>query len=80
MLRFVASDSRDCREDVSTRRSGTLHAVAMINASVSSLFVQIEFAQIVVEIAMASAQVSAQESGVGREHCRHIELTHSRHY
>jgi hypothetical protein len=65
---------------MSARSSGTFHAVSVINASVSSLFIQIEFAQIVVEVAMAGTQVSAQESGVGREHCRHIELTHSRHY
>ena len=46
----------------------------MVEPSLASLFVTVEGAEIVVKVGGAGAQHPAQESGVGREHCRHIDL------
>ena len=57
-------------------RGRALHAVAMVDLSIAGLFVQIELIQIVVEIDVAGAQVSAQQSGVRREDGRNAQLPH----
>lgn len=65
MLRFVGRDVGDSSENVAGMRSSPLNAVSVVNTTLSSLSVDIEVLEIVVEIDRSSTQVSSKKSGVG---------------
>ena len=60
MLGLVARDLRHGREDVCAVSRRSLHAVAVVDAAIARLFVQVEVRYVVVKVAVAGAQVAAE--------------------
>ena len=60
VLGFVARDLRHGREDVRAVSRGSLHAVAVVDATIARLFVQVEVRYVVVKVAVAGAEVAAE--------------------
>ena len=75
VLGLVARDARHGGEDVSAVSGRALHAVAVVDAAVAGLLVQVEVAQVVVEVAVAGAQVAAEQRGVRGEYGGHVQVT-----
>lgn len=67
MLALVRRDVRDRREDVGAVSRGPLDAVAVVDASLAGLVIDIEILKVVVEVDAASAEVATKEGGVGGE-------------
>lgn len=78
IVRLVARDLRHCGEHVGAMSGGSFHAVAMVDATIAGLFVQIERGDVVVEVAMAGAQVAAEQGGVRGKYGRDVEATRPR--
>ncbi|RNA24617.1 hypothetical protein BpHYR1_002665 [Brachionus plicatilis] len=72
MVGFIAGYLGDSGEHVSTVGRGPFDAVAMVDAAVACLFVQIEIVQVVVEIAVAGAQIPAEQGCVCGEYGGHV--------
>jgi hypothetical protein len=78
VLGLVARDLRDGGENVGAVSGGAFHAVAMVDATIARLLVQVEVRQVVVEVTVAGAQVAAEQRGVCGEHRGDVQLTHAR--
>lgn len=62
----------DSSEDVARMSSSTFNAIPMVDTALSSLGIDIEELQVVVEINRAGTEIPSQESGMGREDGRNI--------
>ena len=67
VLALVGGDVRDGCEDVAGVGGGALDAVAVVDAALAGLGIDVEELQVVVEVDGAGAEVSAKECGVGGE-------------
>jgi hypothetical protein len=61
-------------EHVGTVCSGAFDAVAVVNTAFSGFVIDVEVLEVVVKVNRASAEVSAQESGVRCEHRCYIDV------
>lgn len=75
MLGLVGSDVGDGRKDITAVCCSTLDAVTVVDATLAGLVVNIEGAEVVVEIDGAGAEVTAEQGGVGREDGRDVDVT-----
>lgn len=67
VLRLERGDVGDGGEDVARVGGGALDAVAVVDAALAGLGVDVEALQVVVEVDGAGAEVAAEEGGVGGE-------------
>lgn len=67
MLRLEGGNVGDGGEDIARVGSSTLNAIAVVDATLAGLCVNVKILQIVVKVYRASAEVSTEESGVGGE-------------
>ncbi|KAH3662104.1 hypothetical protein OGAPHI_006285 [Ogataea philodendri] len=67
VLTFVCGNVGNSGEDVCRVRSRPFNAVPMIDASFSSLVVDVELIQVVVKVHTSRTEVSSQQSCMGRE-------------
>lgn len=74
MLRLVGGDVRDGGKDVGAVSSGSLDAVAVVDASLAGLVVDVKVGQIVVEVDGSRAEVATEKGGMGSEDGRYIDL------
>jgi hypothetical protein len=74
VLGLVRGDVADGREHVRAVRGGALDAVAVVDAALAGLVVDVEVLQVVVEVDAARAQVPAEERRVRGEDRRHVDL------
>lgn len=72
MLGLEGSDVRNGGEDVASVCGSALYAVSVVDTSLSSLSIDIEVLEIVVEIDGTSTEITTQKSGVGGEDGGHI--------
>lgn len=75
MLTLVGSDVRDRGEDVGAVGSGSLDTVAVVDATLAGLVVDVKVLQVVVEVNGAGAQVSTEQGGVSGEDGRDVDVT-----
>ena len=77
MLRLVAGNVRNGGEGVSQMGGCPFDTVPMIDLTFTSLFVDREFIQIVVEISCAGAQITSQQCGMSGKHGSDIDTVRS---
>ena len=75
MLALVRGDVRDGGEDVRAVRRGALDAVAVVDAALAGLVVDVEVLQVVVEVDGAGAEVAAEEGGVGGKDSGDVDVS-----
>lgn len=73
MLGLKRCDVGDCGENITCMRGCSFNAVSVVDTALTSLSIDIEPLQVVVEIHGASAEVSAEKSGVCGKDRRHID-------
>lgn len=73
VLALVGGDVGDGREDVAGVRGGALDAVAVVDAALARLGVDVEVLQVVIEVDGAGAEVAPEEGGVGGEDGRYVD-------
>ena len=75
MLGLVCSDMRHRREYVSAVRGGAFDAVAVVDAALARLVVDVEVLEVVVEVDAAGAEVAAEQGRVGGEDGCDVDVT-----
>lgn len=65
MFRFVCCDVRNSGENVCTMCGGTLNAVAVVDAALSSFVINVKVLEVVVEVNRASTEVSTEQGSMG---------------
>ena len=75
MLAFVCSDMRNRSENIRTVCRRTFDTVSMVYAAFTSLMIDIEILQVVVEIDGPRAQVSSEKCGVCCEDGGDIDMS-----
>lgn len=73
VLALVRGDVRDGREDVGAVGGAALDAVAVVDAALARLVVDVEVLQVVVKVDTAGAEVPAEQGRVGGEDGRDVE-------
>ena len=73
MHSLQSRDLRDGGESVGQVGSSPLHAVAVVDLSFASLFIDVEVVQVVVKVDFAGTEVAAQQSGVRGENRGHFD-------
>jgi len=73
MLALVCSDVRNGGKDISGVGGGSLDAVSMVNATLSSFSIHVKPLEVVVEVDRSGAEISSEEGGVGGENCGYID-------
>ena len=74
MLRFVRGNMRHRRKHIRTMRRRTFYAIPMIDPALARLMIDIKVLKVVVEIDGTGTEVSTEESSVGCEDCRNVDV------
>lgn len=75
MLGLVSSDMGHGGKDIAAVSGSTLDAVAVVDATLASLMIDIKVAQVVVKVDGSGAEVAAEEGGVGSEDGGDVDMT-----
>ena len=75
MFGLVSSDVRDGCKDIAAMGCSTLDAVAVIDAALASLVVDIKVAEVVVKVHGAGTQVAAEQGSVCGEDGGDVDVT-----
>lgn len=75
MLAFVGGDVTDSGEDIGAVGGAPLDAVAVVDATLASLVVDIKVGEVVVEVDASGTEVPAEEGGVGGEDGGDVECS-----
>ena len=68
MLALVSSDMRDSGEDICTMGCAAFNAVSVIDTTFPCLVINVKVLKVVVKVDGTSAEVTAEEGGVGGEY------------
>jgi hypothetical protein len=74
VLRLIGSDVRDRGENICTVSSGSLDAVAVIDASLSCLVIDIKILKVVVEINAPGTKIATEKGRVSSKDCCDIDV------
>jgi hypothetical protein len=75
MLSLICGDMRDRGEDVSAVRRGSLDTVAMVDTTLASFMINVEVLQVIVKVNTSSAEITAQECSMSREHGGQVDMS-----
>ena len=74
MLALVSSNMADSGEDVSTMGRTAFYAITVIDAALAGFGIDIEVLQVIVKVNRASTEVATEESRMGGEDGRDVDL------
>jgi hypothetical protein len=75
VLGLVGGDVADGGEDVGAVGCGALDAVAMVDAALAGLVVDVKVGEVVVKVDGAGAEVAPEEGGMGGENGGDVDLS-----
>lgn len=75
MLGFIGGDVGYSGKDVGAVSSTAFNTVTMVDATLTSLLIDIKVGEVVVEINRASTEVTAQKSSMSGEDCTNVKMT-----